>query len=391
MRRNAEILLSIHLGLETSVLMCIPLSLCMVFSSFLAVAFRNDDPSFQTYLMYNSPAASTSTELVHAVVNALLIVGFVALMTFGIVCLMKYKAAKCFQAYIVVAIWLVLVTGGAALYDEIIRRMAWHVDVISFYGLTYNFGTVGAIGIFYQKGMDSSLSQAYLVFVAMLAAWQFSQFPEWTTWSLLITLAFYDCCAVLLPYGPLNLLMKHVEENETQLTGMLYEADIPASALQRQFIQQPAHNKEQQQAISISESTPLKVEHFSQVTHLDDETVELDLEPLRHSPNNTIKLGLGDFVFYSVLVSRAAMFQFSTMMACLVTILVVSSSGQAATNVAQLTHVQGFFTTLIFLQFYRAALPALPISILAGSAIYFVARFCATPFVFYCGMSAVFV
>ena len=39
---------------------------------------------------------------------------------------------------------------------------------------------------------------------------------------------------------------------------------------------------------------------------------------------NTIKLGLGDFVFYSVLVSRAAQYDFSTMVACLVTILMVS-------------------------------------------------------------------
>jgi hypothetical protein len=39
--------------------------------------------------------------------------------------------------------------------------------------------------------------------------------------------------------------------------------------------------------------------------------------------NNTIKLGLGDFVFYSVLVSRAAMFDISAMWGCVVAILMV--------------------------------------------------------------------
>lgn len=38
---------------------------------------------------------------------------------------------------------------------------------------------------------------------------------------------------------------------------------------------------------------------------------------------STIKLGLGDFVFYSVLVSRAAKYDFSAMIGCLVTILMV--------------------------------------------------------------------
>lgn len=40
--------------------------------------------------------------------------------------------------------------------------------------------------------------------------------------------------------------------------------------------------------------------------------------------DETIKLGLGDFVFYSVLVSRAAKYDFSAMVGCLIAILMVS-------------------------------------------------------------------
>lgn len=41
---------------------------------------------------------------------------------------------------------------------------------------------------------------------------------------------------------------------------------------------------------------------------------------------STIKLGLGDFVFYSVLVSRAAKYDFSAMIGCLVSVLMVRRS-----------------------------------------------------------------
>lgn len=50
------------------------------------------------------------------------------------------------------------------------------------------------------------------------------------------------------------------------------------------------------------------------------EASQQDEEPGRRS----IKLGLGDFVFYSVLVSRGALFDFTTLAACFVGVLMVS-------------------------------------------------------------------
>lgn len=76
-----------------------------------------------------------------------------------------------------------------------------------------------------------------------------------------------------------------------------------------------------------------------------------------------IKLGLGDFVFYSVLVGRAAMYDLMTVYACYLAI------------------ISGLGCTLILLSVCRQALPALPISIALGVVFYFLTRLLMEPFV----------
>ena len=90
------------------------------------------------------------------------------------------------------------VMGGVLAYTAL-QRFSIPCDYVTFFLVLFNFSVVGVLSIFYQKGIDSVVTQGYLVITSVILAWQLSRFDEWTGWCLLVVLAMYDLCAVLTP------------------------------------------------------------------------------------------------------------------------------------------------------------------------------------------------
>lgn len=162
--------------------------------------------------------------------NSLIIVSVLAVATFGIVGLYKFRCTKVLVGYMMLSSVLLLGVMGGVLIWTTFDRFQIPCDSATFLFACYNFGVVGVVSIFYQAGVPTFVTQSYLVATSVLMAWQLSHFEEWTGWCLLVTLAAYDLCAVLTPCGPLKALVSLMQERGEPMPGLLYEAALPAKA-----------------------------------------------------------------------------------------------------------------------------------------------------------------
>lgn len=292
------------------------------------------------------------------------------------------------------------------------------MDWISLCYILLNFALVGSVVLFFTPA-PLLLKQCYLVVTGVAVAFVFTWIPEWTTWVLLVAMAIYDILAVLVPGGPLKVLVEMAQERDEDIPALVYEArsvrrnatqqqqqqplEVDGEATATRLVVSPSQQRRQQQhgstiehetASSDGRSTPTLdasdtplIAHSASLsadtgivlqpplqqevaavgagTHLTPEQVhEAEMHPSEASAfalPEAIKLGLGDFIFYSVLVGRAAMYDMLTVFSCYIAI------------------ISGLGMTLVWLAVTHHALPALPISIAMAVLFYFVSRFVMEP------------
>lgn len=339
---------------------------------------------------------SNSTKLGKSFVNAIVIVCVLALVTFVLVFCYWMKCMKFLMGYMVFSSGILLGLLGGLIWFTALLRWDLAMDSYTFYSVLYNFAIVGVIAIFYQDGIPMFATQSYLVCTSVILAWNFARFDEWTCWALLIMLALYDLCAVLTPCGPLKMLVGLMQDRNDSLPGLLYEAQLPPSAQEEQEqqhqnnVQIPApttlgvglvgimglmtsteNGTDVENNLQTNSNSSGSIDGGSAHGLLNESSVSSEQRApevkRRKAPRkadsepSSIKLGLGDFVFYSVLVSRAAVHGFSTCIACSLVIL------------------GGLGVTLVLLAVFQKALPALPVSIFLGVIFYLCTRIFIVP------------
>lgn len=349
-----------------------------------------------------------------ALLNSLVFVAVVTVVTFLLVLLFYLGCAKFLKYYMGFSSFLVLGFMGGEIALFLIKDFSFPIDCVTFAVALYNFTVVGVLAVFMSK-MAIFVTQAYLVVIGMLVAYWFTLLPEWTTWVLLVAMALYDLAAVLLPGGPLRLLVQLAMDRDEDIPALVYEArpvindsGQSGGVVRRRVWREERGNFDENQRLNsgagsdvVSDSSsrtnlygenernivdaeegrvlggdselaaPL-IQHINIRLNSSDNAVaseSLALEGIGLGSSGAIKLGLGDFIFYSVLVGRAAMYDFMTVYACYLAI------------------IAGLGITLMLLAFYRKALPALPVSIMLGVLFYLLTRLLLEAFVVQCSMN----
>ncbi|CAK8563246.1 unnamed protein product [Lathyrus sativus] len=415
-----------------------PVSICMFLVVILvSILNTNDSPTISTIanIAYDETTSDSSWDkFLGALLNSLSFVVVVTFTTFFLVLLFYFRCIRFLKLYMAFSSFVVLGFLGGEISVFLIQHFSTPIDCITFSIVLVNFAVVGVCAVFMSK-MAIFVTQGYLVFIGILVAYWFTMLPEWTTWAMLVTMALYDLAAVLLPVGPLRLLVELAISRDEEIPALVYEArpvsnDSDVAARRRLWRERRIENENSvlggsglnagANAVVSSNSnrnTPndvnLSSENASnlnsssssygtcnlvraeegrvQVQETDSDLAtplighgmnvqvprgedtasneNLMLEGIGLASSGAIKLGLGDFIFYSVLVGRAAMYDFMTVYACYLAI------------------IAGLGITLMLLAFYQKALPALPVSIALGVLFYFLTRLLLEVFVVQCSLN----
>ncbi|XP_046911796.2 presenilin-2 [Dermatophagoides farinae] len=357
-------------GAKHVIKLFIPVSLCMlvVVVTMNTISFYRSTNVYMVYTPFTDQTVAPTTKIWQSFANAFILLGFIIVMTTILIVLYKFRCYKVIHGWLIMSSLMLLFLFTFMYLSEVLRAYNIPIDIYTIFLFMWNFGVVGMICIHWKGPLI--LQQGYLIMISALMALVFIKFlPDWTVWVVLGVISVWDLVAVLCPKGPLRILVETAQErNESIFPALIYSSAVAyytVGTMADTEQQQQQHHRptttttrnpssESSQQLNQSSNQDINESSGFSNSHYDNDSEDEE---------RGVKLGLGDFIFYSVLVGKASSYgDWNTTVACFVAILI------------------GLCLTLLLLAIFRKALPALPISIAFGLIFYFSTSTLVQPF-----------
>lgn len=384
--------LSLKYGAHHVIKLFTPVTLCVavVVASISSIKFYTEKGTYLVYTPFHEKTDDVGTKAWQSLANAGIMLAVIAVMTGLLVLAYKYECKRLIYGWLFLSSLMLLFLFSYLYLSEVLKAYNLPMDYITLGIIIWNFGMVGMMSIYWKAPL--LLQQAYLIFISALMALIFIKYlPNWTTWVVLAVISLWDLFAVLAPFGPLRILVETAQERNEQIfpsliysSGMVYAmvategeetAEDPPPYRREPAVPPAARTRGEEENGGFNDTWrqgEAQRDRSERVQQWIDENPERAREraaaqahqqAMEDDDDSGVKLGLGDFIFYSILVGKASSNgDWNTTLACFMAILI------------------GLCLTLVFLALFRRALPALPISIFFGLVFYFLTSEVISPF-----------
>lgn len=288
---------------------------------------------------------------------ALIIIGVIALATCLLVLFVYYNCLRFLYIYLFITLICVFSLLNISILSMIIVQLNSSIDWLTIVFYVYNILSIAIISMFwFSPDVIKQIVTIYQCIIMILYVLKIA--PEWIAWALLPLLALWDMIAVLLPFGPLYLLINLFQKRKLELPPMM----IYTTGLWFQNQNRNAHHRRRKTLRFPSEGCSSLNILFPSNTlfhHVPKEynTNASSNNPLpKRRPIRKSMLGLGDFIFYSILLAKTVFTSHCNLFAIIIVYLCI---------------IMGMLGTTLILVVLHRPLPALPISLLIGLAVFF--------------------